>query len=268
MLLGAGPLVAPEALLPATALKLHVAAAATAFLGGTLLLVRAAPRRSSKTPQMLPGRAWLYSTALLGAAAGLQVANGNLDLIILGVFRSDVEVGTYRVAVSGSMLVAFGLQAMDLVIMPEISRLHAAQRLTDLQALVRSSARLILLVAAVASIALVAVGQWALGFVFGDEYRAAYPALCILAFGQLINAGFGPVGMLLNMSGHEGDTLRGVLIAFLANVFLNFSLIPRFGSIGAALATALTVSIWKLALWFQVRRRLGINSVAFGRSLA
>ncbi len=86
---------------------------------------------------------------------------------------------------------------------------------------------------------------------------------------QLVNIALGPAGLLLNMSGHERDTARSFAWSIAANVGLNAALIPSFGMIGAATATATTFVAWRVVLWAQVRRRLRIDSsvlYAFGGS--
>jgi O-antigen/teichoic acid export membrane protein len=71
------------------------------------------------------------------------------------------------------------------------------------------------------------------------------------------------VGFLLNMTGHEQDTARGMTIAAVSNVVLNLLLVPLWGLTGAALASAITLTAWNVLLWLAVRRRLKINSMAF-----
>jgi O-antigen/teichoic acid export membrane protein len=84
--------------------------------------------------------------------------------------------------------------------------------------------------------------------------------LLILLVGQVVNAGCGPVAQLLNMTGYEKYTLRGVGVSTILNVVLNVILIPKYGIAGAAVASALTLVGWNLILVYFVARELGINS--------
>jgi O-antigen/teichoic acid export membrane protein len=47
---------------------------------------------------------------------------------------------------------------------------------------------------------------------------------------------------------------------------LNLFLIPLWGITGAAVATATGLVTWNVLLWWAVRKRLGINSLAFNFS--
>jgi len=78
-----------------------------------------------------------------------------------------------------------------------------------------------------------------------------------------VNSAAGSVGMLLNMTRYERDTAKGLAVSAILNVVLNLLLIPLLGIIGAAIATAVSLITWKVLLWWVVRWRLGINSLAF-----
>jgi O-antigen/teichoic acid export membrane protein len=65
------------------------------------------------------------------------------------------------------------------------------------------------------------------------------------------------------MTRHERDTAKGLAVSAILNVVLNLLLVPLLGIIGAAMATALSLITWNVLLWWAVRQRLGINSLAF-----
>ena len=76
----------------------------------------------------------------------------------------------------------------------------------------------------------------------------------------------GSVGQVLNMTGHEKDSAIGMAIGAIANVCLNFLLIPRWGASGAAVATGVSVAIWNIVLAAFVYRRLGLNTTVIRRA--
>jgi O-antigen/teichoic acid export membrane protein len=89
--------------------------------------------------------------------------------------------------------------------------------------------------------------------------------LVILCVGQLVNASIGSVGSLLNMTGHERDTMMSVIVGASVNVVLNLVLTPQFGPIGAAIATTVTLIVWNLIMWHKVSTRIGISPSPFYR---
>lgn len=249
-------------LTPSRAMSLQVLAAFIAFAVGSWLLFRALPVQAKGALPEYDKRAWMRSLLPLSFLAGMQLVNSQTDILILGIFASAADVGVYRVAVQGSNLVAFTLTAMNMVLAPNFSRLFAVGDYERLQRIVTWSARIILLTALPVAGIFIIFGTFILGTVFGEEYVRGYVALSILCLGQLVNAGMGSVGFLLNMTGHERDTAAGVAIAAVVNVILNLTLIPFLGINGAATANATTLIVWNIILVRQVHRRIGIFSTA------
>ncbi|MFB1490693.1 MULTISPECIES: flippase [unclassified Thiocapsa] len=256
-----------EPLTAATAMSLHALASAIAFALGAWLLWRARPTELTTRPTPdYAARAWTISAWPLALTAGLQVINAQSGVLLLGLFATPDAVGVYKVAVAVGMLIAFGLGAVNLVVMPYFARLYIQSDRVRLQRLVTQSSQAILALAVPVTLVFVLFGERFLTLTFGPDYAAGHTALSILAVGQLVNASMGSVGILLNMTGHERDTLRGVAIAAVANVLLGFVLIPLLGLAGAALSTAATQIIWNLLLRRAVWRRIQIETMAFGMS--
>jgi O-antigen/teichoic acid export membrane protein len=96
----------------------------------------------------------------------------------------------------------------------------------------------------------------------GPQLAVAAPLLVILSLGQLVNVVSGSVGFLLNMTGHERDMRNIVLVSGPFAILAALALIPPFGVTGAAVATALAVSMQNLGAVWMVKRRLGFNMLA------
>jgi len=249
------------------AMALHALAAAIALGFGLAMLARQCPAGVTRAAAQSRGRTWLTSVIPLAMVSGAFVMHQQTDLIILGLFVDDAEVGIYRVAVQTAAFVALGLHAVNMVAAPQFARLHALGEAQALQRLVTTTARIILVLTVLAAAALIAVGEPVIRLAFGMDYTAAIDIIVILAIGQLFNAGFGSVVFLLNMTGRERLVVRALAVALILNIGLNFALIPPFGSQGAAAATAMTLALWNLLLWRIVRRELGIDSTAYGAPL-
>jgi O-antigen/teichoic acid export membrane protein len=242
----------------------HVTAAAIAYFIGTALLIRIWSNRSnSPALSLLGGLQFLKPVMALGSIAGFQTLNANADGLMLSLLVSEEALGLYKPAVLFSSLVAFGLQAVIAVAAHKFSTHYYSDDHRALRNIAMRSARLSFLLAIPPAIMFLVFGEEIIVLIFGPAYAVGYDALSILVLGQLASSLFGPVGALLSMSGNERLVVRGVAIACLANVLLNFILIPRFELVGAAIATAATACMWNLILWRDVRHRLGINTIAF-----
>lgn len=209
-------------------------------------------------------RSLTVSAISFGAIASVQLINSNLDILMLGVLQGGAGVGIYRAANAITMLVSFGLVVVTTVITPQIAGLHARQNRQALQALVTQSARRIALWALFGALTLAFGGRFILELLFGTSYAGGYGALAILALGQFANALFGPVALILNMTGNERLTLIGVTLSVVVNAALNIVLIPRLGILGAAIATAASLFLWNLLLAVALKQRTGFDSTMFG----
>lgn len=253
-----------QTLTAASAMALHTLAALTALGFGVWLLRRARPSKliSQPTP-VYAARTWTVSAWPLALTDGLGLLIWQLGILLLGLFSTAQTVGLYKVAVAVVTLVTFGFTVVKLIVMSYIARLYGEGDRVRLQRLVTHSARAILALAVPVTLALVLFGKPFLALALGPDYVSAYSALVVLAVGQLVYAVMGLAGVLLNMTGHERDTLRCVAIAALANVVLSLALIPRYQLVGAAVATALTLIIWSLLLRRTAWQRIQIETSAF-----
>lgn len=104
--------------------------------------------------------------------------------------------------------------------------------------------------------------------VFGDKVLELYGTefmvsgrgpLLILVVVQFMVLLFGPLGIMLNMLGHEKKVLR---LNFISNALFFLSLIflvPSLGLVGVALASAFSTIYLNLSLLFLMKRRLCID---------
>jgi O-antigen/teichoic acid export membrane protein len=95
--------------------------------------------------------------------------------------------------------------------------------------------------------------------VFGAEFRVADNALRILLLGQLFNIVTGPIGSILIMTGRERWSLAYSLVATALAAVLSLVLIPRFGIIGAAWTSAITICFRNVCAFLIATRTIGLQ---------
>ena len=194
-----------------------------------------------------------------GGIGGIQVANANLDVLMLGILADSVSAGLFRSATTLAALVSFGLVVINIVTMSHFAKLHKEENTQKLQSMLILSTRIVLAVAALSFVLLALFGKILLGLLFGGEFVGANSALIILSIGQLASAFFGPVALVLNMTGNERVTLYSSLWSLAANVVLNVTLIPIWGATGAAVATAVSLLVWSVFLSLALKSRTGLR---------
>ncbi|WP_420569035.1 polysaccharide biosynthesis C-terminal domain-containing protein [Thalassovita sp.] len=251
-------------LTPRLVMGLHLVAAAIAFTVGMALLMRARPAELLQGGERQIDPTWARAVLSLALIAGAQSITANADFLMLGWWQSEQQVGVYKVATSGASLTVAGLGVLAMITNPRFAALHQTG---DSRQLARLAAYAAVLGFAAALPVLVIFAIWGapiLSAVFGPAFAGGAAAMLILTAGQTLSAFFGACIGLLNMTGHERQAMRGVLISALLNVALNVALIPPFGIEGAAVATLISTAVWNLLLWWSVRRHLGLDSSVLG----
>jgi len=205
---------------------------------------------------------WWRSMFLLAASVGLLQLNSYTDILIVGMFLPSEDVGIYRAAAQTATFAMLGLHAVRQLVTPSFVRFHAAGETAALQRTARRGARI-----AFSFSALVAIGGFFLGssfldLAFGDEFRRAETVLTVLLVGGMMNAYFGPIGVLLNMTGHEDLMFLSTAAAAIANAILCFAMVPSMGILGGAVSTLISVTLWNALAWFAAWRTLGVDSRA------
>lgn len=250
-------------LTPSSAMGIQVIAAAIAFTIGAYLLMHSCPSEVTERPTpVYESRHWIGAAMPLALVAGLQLIIGHTDVLMLGLLRTDEEVGIYRAVAQVSLLVGFGLQIAHMLIAPYVSRFHAQDDERRLQKIIKIGAQVVFAATAPILVFFILFGDQLLIFLFGATFGTAYAALVILALGRFASATLGPVGLVLQMTGYEKETAAGVALAAGLNILLNLLLIPQLGITGAALATAMSLIISHIVLHRFVLLRLGIEASA------
>ncbi|HEX9703637.1 MAG TPA: polysaccharide biosynthesis C-terminal domain-containing protein, partial [Gemmatimonadales bacterium] len=244
----------------ARAMGLWVTAVAVAFALGSRLLRSRLPPPLSRAVPAHETRAWANAALPLVLVGGLQYANQEVGLLMLGAIAGAEAAGVYRVATRGADVVVSVLAALNLALAPTFAQLYATGDMRRLERLASIGTRLGLIASLPVVVSFGVFGSWILGTIFGSDFARGSTALAILGAGQLANAAAGPVGLLLNMTGHERDAALGVWWASIVNMILSALLIPMWGIEGAAVASATSVIARNITLAIRVRNRLGLRT--------
>ena len=186
--------------------------------------------------------------------------------IMLGAWSSAENVAFFATAQRTAMLTSFVLFAVNAIAAPKFAAMHAQGDLEGLKRTAIVSVRLMLLAAIPALALMLVFPQWVMSF-FGEEFRAASTALVILAMGQFVNIATGSVGYLLSMTGHERAVGNNAMISALIGIGLGWALIPAYGLLGASIATAIAIASQNLLCAYQVRKKLGFNTLIFWQQI-
>jgi len=234
-----------------------------ALFSGLYFWHQSAPK-TDKVKRFSSSQLWKTSTPLWAVVILSQVIQWSSQLM-LGAWSTAENVAFFATAQRTAMLASFALFAVNAIAAPKFAALHEKGDIDGLKRIAIWSVRLMMLVAAPILMVMLLFPSWLMSF-FGEEFRAASTALMILAIGQFINIATGSVGYLLSMTGHEKKVLSNTLLSAALAIALGALLIPSFGLVGAAVATATSVSAQNLLGVYQVRKHLGFNTLLFWKN--
>lgn len=242
---------------PFTALGLQITATASAFLFGVVCLHRLLPPAIRAARAEYNVKPWLMSAWHLLLYAGLYTLLLQTGVVMLGAMAGESEAGAYALTARAAEVVTVFLAAVNNPLMPLMSRAHAQADRPKLQSAV-SRGTLYATLAAIGPALCLALAAGPLLAFFGEGYGQATIALRILALTQILNVMFGPVGTLLNVTGHERLAAYGMLAAAFTNILLNIILIPLWSVTGAAIAFMVATIVWNCCLGLLVYKKLSI----------
>lgn len=238
---------------------------ALAVLMADRLLKKAVPGEMSGAGPVFRTRAWVSFALPAFGVSGSYIILQQTDRIMIGMLVGTTEAGIYDAAAKSSMLMSFGLTAVNSVLAPMASSLYSTGRMTRLQGITKVSAWIAFLFCFVSGGVLFFFGDSILGL-FGREFRVGYSPLIVLAAGQTISALAGPVGMLMLMADCQKMALVILILSVLLNAVLNLFLIPRLGIEGAAWASMVTMFFWCGWMLVYILFKVGINPTVFSFS--
>lgn len=202
---------------------------------------------------------WLVTSLPILMVWGFYTLLTYTDVLVLRQFRSSQQVALYYAASKTLALVAFVYFSVGAAVAHRFSEYHGSGDKARLAQFVAASIRWTFWPSLAAMILVLALGRPFL-CLFGPGFIEGYPLMFVLAAGLLARASVGPAERLLSMLGEQKLCAVVYAAAFALNLILCIALIPRFGALGAAMATAGALVSESLMLFVLTRRRLGIHA--------
>lgn len=180
------------------------------------------------------------------------------DTVMLGYLRSSNEVGIYNAAypLTGVLLLVLG--AFGYLYLPVASRLDGDED-DSVGRIYEVTTKWVYLIVFPVFVTVVVFPDSIVSFVFGGDYVGAGAALSVLAIGSFTSAAFGRNRETLSALGATKFILVSNAVAFVINFFLNLFLIPIYGFMGAAFASAGSYVILNVTVYLFLRNRFDIS---------
>lgn len=194
--------------------------------------------------------------------SSMALVMGWTDILMLGMFRTEAEVGVYSVVVKLAGLTSITLMAINSIAAPKFSEFYSSGDMEGLKNMAQSSTKMIFFSSLPIIIVLMLFPKFILG-IFGSEFVIGVTALWILMAGQLVNAMTGSVGYILIMTGKEKLFQNIIMSTSVLNIMLNYILVQRYGLNGVAISTAISLALLNLIPFYYVKYKYGFYTFNF-----
>ncbi|MFQ6606717.1 MAG: flippase [Fidelibacterota bacterium] len=164
-----------------------------------------------------------------------------LDITMLGYYADTATVGFYHPAARTAGLLRSILVAFLGIFAPLMSELFAQKKLSEMHALYKLTTRWILTLALPFTVIFL-VFPTKIMLLFGGQYTSAAQVLMVLTCATLIQSFIGAGGPTLTMTGYPKVNLMNSVVVVILNITLNALWIPKYGILGAASATLVSLT--------------------------
>ena len=203
-------------------------------------------------------RVWLSIALPLMATTGAEITLQCADVLILSRTLAPGDVAIYYAAAKTMSLILYVHYAVGSAAANRVTALSTRGDRVGLERAVAEAVGWTFWPSLAAGAIVLALGRPLLSL-FGPDFAAGYPVMLVLVLGFLARSSVGPSDVLLRMLGQH--RLSAVISATtaVAAVLLLLVLVPAYGLMGAASATALALVIETGLNWSAARHRLGLD---------
>jgi O-antigen/teichoic acid export membrane protein len=215
-------------------------------------------RQHAATVHVKSSQLLMLSFPMLLTYASFLINDKSDSLMILRMLGEDGarQLGIYAVCISFADLGRMGMQAMNVTIQPKMSQMFHSGRVSEIKNVATKASKTFALLNIPVTLVLVFGGSILLS-IYGKEFTPGASALAALAVGQMFNTFAGPTAQLLNVTGHHKQFMVIAFFGAVVNIIFNIFMIPAYGIMGAAVASAISMITWNFVASIYIYKKFG-----------
>jgi O-antigen/teichoic acid export membrane protein len=188
-----------------------------------------------------PRELFAFSLPLLFTGA-LNLVVDWTDVLMLGFFGVNADVGIYNIALQVSLVMQVAYTAFSSITGPVLSELVGKEKLEEIESVLKISNKWVLVLTVPMFTFVIPFASDVIRL-FGTEFREGAGVVLLIGAAMIFKTTFSLSGNVIKSMGHSNIILANHLIAALLNIVLNLLLIPELGMIGAAVATSIAIAL-------------------------
>lgn len=164
----------------------------------------------------------------------------NLDTVMLGFMKNDVDVGYYNAAVKVKAVLLSLVTSLGNVLLPRMSYYAKQKMKEDFMRTMLKALNFTILMSIPLAVYFAFYSKESILFLAGDGYVGSVLAMQIITVAVIPNGLTGVLGIqVLTAIEKEKYVLYSVIVGAITDFLLNLVMIPQMGAAGAALATTI-----------------------------
>lgn len=181
----------------------------------------------------------------------INTVRGTFETLVLGILGLTTGVGIYTVTARFTLIGSMFMGSIAGISAPIMADLHSRREASQLKAFYKTTTRWLVMFNLPLFLTVVIFATPLLS-IFGADFESGATALMILAVGTLVYTGTGVGATVLDMTDHpKVNSINSAFAVFIA-IGLDLLLIPLWGVVGAATASALATVLINVVCLLEV----------------
>ncbi|MBN2478074.1 flippase [Candidatus Micrarchaeota archaeon] len=169
-----------------------------------------------------------------------------IDRVMLGVFMGQdagAGIAIYTFAVGLASIITIFPTTIKVIFYPVVSELYGANKIDEMKKVLDSSLKWVIILTIPMFLVIAIFSGKLLGMIYGIEYEEGAFVLLMFSIGFTMSSLIGIQAKTLAAINRLDVNLKRVITASVVNIVLNLILIPNYGINGAAVASAVSLTL-------------------------
>ena len=173
----------------------------------------------------------------------VSIIQYQIDVLMIGYFMTSAEVGIYSVAIGIARMIWIIPQSINMVSYPTFSHYWGKGEHDVINKLFNRGLKYSACILAPIGLGLAIFGKDVILLLYGNTFLPAVLPLQILLIGTVVSGTWRSIGAIFSAIGRVDLGYKIPPLIAIPNILLNYTLIPYYGILGAAIATTISFFI-------------------------
>lgn len=181
----------------------------------------------------------------------------NLDTVMLGFMKRDVDVGYYNAAVKVKNILVSLVTSLGTVLLPRLSFYIENGQMKEFRRMIAKAINFVLLLSLPMTVYFIFYAKESILLLSGKEFMGSVIPMCVITPTMIMIGLSNVLGIqVLVPTGREDKVLISVIIGAVTDLMINIIYIPRYAATGAAIAAMTAEAVVLIVQIVYLRKML------------